>query len=344
VQTEAKRTTDHAIRDQVGILNIAEGFFHSSVLFALLKLRIFELIGDRDKSVDELAADLKTSPQTLARLLNAGVALKLLECQSPCKYRLTPMSRSVLVPSVQEGFIGNWVRNLSYFQAALSKLDEAVLTSGPTVDSSLHLGTDQIQTDSFIMAMHDYASLRGKELARYLDTSRCESLLDLGCGPGTYAFHLGMVNPNLKLYLMDLRPVLQIARQLQTKYMIRNNIQYLACDILRDDISGQYDLILVSNTLHMLGHEVSSALIERLYKSVKPGGSLVIQAQFLRDDMTGERWPVLLDLIQLCITDSGANHSVAQTKSWMEDAGFRDLEFHPMSLLNSNSFLRGFKR
>lgn len=70
----------------------------------------------------------------------------------------------------------------------------------------------------------------------------------------------------------------------------------------------------------------------------------MIQAQLLRDDLQGDRWPVLLDLVQLCITSTGANHSVSQTRRWMEEAGFQDCTFRSMSLLNSNSFLRAYKR
>lgn len=63
-------------REQLEVLSIAEGFFQSSILFALLKLKIFECIGEESKTLDELAAVLDTRPETIARLLNAGVVLK----------------------------------------------------------------------------------------------------------------------------------------------------------------------------------------------------------------------------------------------------------------------------
>lgn len=42
-------------------------------------------------------------------------------------------------------------------------------------------------------------------------------------------------------------------------------------------------------------------------------------------------------------TQAGRNHSVSETRSWMEDAGFSNLQFCPMSLFNENSFLRGYR-
>ena len=331
------------IRNQIEILSLAEGFFHSSVLFALLKLRVFESIGDKSKTLKDLADELNTRTDTLLRLLRAGVALKLLESKDEVVFQAAPVAQSVLLPSSGDNYLGNWIGNLDYFRAALARLDEAVLTSRPTIEPSAHLGSDAKSTREFTLAMHNYASLRGRELAHFLDTSDCRTLLDLGCGPGTYAFHLGVCNPNMKLYLLDLPAVLEVAREVQARYQLENEVHYLPQDALAEEISGSYDMILVSNTLHMLGENASRKLIKRLYPSVNRGGSLVIQAQFLGNHCLQGRWPILLDLIQLCITSEGRNHSVDETKSWLSEAGFEGVEYCPMTLLNTNSFLRGYK-
>ena len=332
-----------SLRDRLTTLGIAESFFQSSILFALAKLRIFELIGDDDKPLDELAAEVGARPETLARLLNAGVMLNLLETRDGCSYRAAALAHSVLLPSAGEAYLGDWIRNLAYFNLAMSNLDQAVLKSEPTFDPLTHLGADPGKTREFTLAMHAYAAIYGSELAHYLDTTGCTSLLDLGCGPGTYAFYLGMKNPGLCLYLLDFPGVLRVAEEVQAKYALHNDVYYLPADAVQDEIPGQYDLILVSNTLHQLGPDASTQLLKRLYRSVKPGGSLVIQARFLRDDRLGDKVPVLLDLLELCITQAGRNHSVSETRSWMEDAGFSNLQFCPMSLFNENSFLRGYR-
>jgi SAM-dependent methyltransferase len=330
-------------KNQIEVLSIAEGFFQSSILFALLKLKIFERIDMGSKTLHELAAELGARPETLSRLLNAGVVLKLLESKDGINFRIAPMCRTVLSPSDDEHYLGDWIRSLDYFCAPLQKLDEAVLNSGPTIEPLAHLGEDKESTRSFTLSMHNYASLRGKELADFLSTTGCKSLLDLGCGPGTYAFHLGMRNPGLELYLVDHPVVLETAKEIQTKFSLKNDIHYLPLDALKDDIPGSYDIILVSNMLHGLGENASRILIKRLYNSVNHSGSLVIQAQYLRDDRLGGRWPVFLDLIQLCVTDNGRNHSPLETRRWLEEAGFRNIEFCAMTLLNTNSYLLGYK-
>jgi cyclopropane fatty-acyl-phospholipid synthase-like methyltransferase len=331
------------IKDQLEVLSIAEGFFQSSILFSLLKLRVFERVGEESKTLAELASELKSRPETLARLLNAGVVLKLLESKDGTSYRVGRAFRSTLLPSAGEKYLGDWISNLDYFRSALSELDQAILKSAPTVNPSHHLGADKEQTREFTLAMHNYASLRGKELAHFLHTTGCKTLLDLGCGPGTYAFHLGMRNPDLQLYLLDLPEVLEVAREVQSRYPMKNEVHYLPKDATQEEVPGSYDMILVSNTLHMLGEEASRLLIRRLFDSINQRGSLVIQAQYLQDSRLGGRWPVFLDLIQLCITSAGRNHSVSETKTWLEEAGFTNIQYRSMSIYNTNSFLRGYK-
>ena len=331
------------IRSQIEVLSIAESFFQSSALFALVKLRVFELIGEGDKTLHELAAAIGARPETLARLLNAGVALNLLESKDGLSFRVASPGRPVLLPSAGENYLVDWIRNLDYFRLALSRLDEAVLKSGPTIDPATHLGADRDRTREFAMAMHNASAARGKELAHFLDTTGVKTFLDLGCGPGTYAFYLGLHNSDLQLYLLDLPGPLEVAKEVQARYSIKNEVHYLPLDAVTDDIPGSYDMILVSNTLHMLGEQASRELIKRLYRSLNQDGSLVIQAQYIRDDLPHQRWPIHVDLIQLCTTARGRNHSVGETKRWLEEAGFVNIEFCSMSTFNTNSFLRGYR-
>ena len=332
------------VRDQIAVLDVAHGFFETSVLFALLKLRVFELLGDQVRTAEELGDELGARPETLTRLMNAGVALDLLESSDGSSYRVQDALRSVLLPSGGENYLGDWLRNMEMFRDALSRLDQGVLASGPTVDPRAHIGTNPQETRDFTLAMHNYAVVRGRELASFLDTTGAQTLLDLGCGPGTYAFHLAQANPALELYLLDLPGVLEVAKEVAVRYALPGPVHYLPIDVTSDEpIPGEYDIVLVSNTLHMLGESDSRELLRRLYPTVASGGSLVIQAQFLNNDKMGARWPIFLDLIQLCITPRGRNHTEGETRWWMEEAGFQDVGACPMTLLNTNGYLRGYR-
>ena len=120
-------------------------------------------------------------------------------------------------------------------------------------------------------------------------------------------------------------------------------MEFLPLDAVENEIPGCYDLVLASNVLHVLGEATSRDLLKRLHRSVNPGGSLVVQARFLNDDGASGEPALFLDLLQLCITQAGRNHSVAETRMWFEEAGFVRVEFGQLPLLNANSFLRGYR-
>jgi SAM-dependent methyltransferase len=328
-------------RSQIDLLRIAEGFFGSRILFALNRLGVFEAIGDGTLSAAEIGARIGADVPHLTRLLRAGALLELLVATDDVGYRVPERWQPLLSDPETDTYLGNWLRFLSYLDSSLGELDRAVTAGGPA--APLLEVKDRPDLREFTLAMHNYAALRGRELQEYLDTSACRTLLDVGCGPGTYAFQLGLRNPDLALHLVDLPEILEIAAEVQARYPLRNAVHYLPLDLEHEDVSGSYDLVLVSNTLHMLGERESRRLLRRLYPVVAPGGSLVVQAQYLNDDRMGGRWPIFLDLVQLCVTREGRNHTVAETTAWLEEAGFTDIQYCPMSAFNTNAFLRAYR-
>ena len=130
--------TDYEIKkDQLKVLSIAEGSYNSSILFALLKLKIFERIGDNGKTLNDLALSLDVQPDTLARLLNAGVVVELLETSDRITYKVSPACRSVLLPSAERGLLPleTGFDTFRIFCLALFKLDKLSLSLGRVVDS-----------------------------------------------------------------------------------------------------------------------------------------------------------------------------------------------------------------
>ncbi len=332
-----------AIRDQISILSKVEGFFEASVMFALLRLDLFESLGQREASTKQLSRETGADSGRLGRLLRCAATMGFLESRDGENFRLSKPARVVLLKGSPEFYLGDWLHFLHTLYGVFAQLDEAVLAGHPIFDLAGELEAKPGVARSFNRAMDTYSRLRGRELADYLDLSGTTSLLDLGCGPGTYAYHLAVKNPRLELYLADLPAVIEETRRLGQWADLQNPIQYLPLDVLGDEVSGSYDVILVSNTLHMLGHQASRELMSRLFPRVKPGGSLVVQAQFLGNRGLGHRWPAILDLIMLCGSQRGENHTVEETCLWLKEAGFEEAEHCPLSLLNTNSYLRAHK-
>ena len=333
-----------AIRDQIEILSKVEGFFESSVIFALLRLGMFEEIGLEERSIGELSKKTGADGQRLGRLLRAAVTMGILDSGDGKRFSLSKPAKNVMVETLSESYLADWIRFLDHLYTVFAKLDQSIwVNKGPVFDLTEELQETPEVANSFSRAMETYARLRGRELADYLNLAGSKSLLDVGCGPGTYSFYLALKNPKLKLVLLDFPSVLEETESLSRWRDIPNPIEYLPLNLIEDDIPGQYDTVLISNTLHMLGHKASQELIKRLFPVVNNSGKLVIQAQFLGTNGLGRRWPAILDLIMLTGSSLGENHTVEQTLEWMSEAGFLEIEHCDLSLLNTNSVVTGRK-
>jgi hypothetical protein len=152
-----------------------------------------------------------------------------------------------------------------------------------------------------------------------------------------------MENPDLRVTLADVPGVLEVAREIQSRYALIHQVDYLPMDASCDAIAGTYDIVLASNFLQCFHEKDRTALLARIFQAINPGGSLVVQAQHLQPDRVGVRWAVFVDLNLLCTTRDGRNHTIAETKNWLTDAGFVNLECNPMSVFGTMSYVRGYR-
>jgi len=318
-------------RQQIEVLAKAEGALEASVLFALGRLGVFRALAGEDRSASEIAGEVDCNADRLERLLRAGVAIGALTDHGGGRYGARPAYQAVLGDPEADTFLGDWLAFLSRLTPRMLELAEVVRSGAPR---SAWPVDDE---DGAVMAraMHAYARARGLEIADRIDLSSARTVVDLGCGSGAYGIALAERAPHVSLTLVDLPEVVPTVRATVARHpSIAGRVEVVGADIFDFEPPEPADVVLVSNTLHMLGPELSASLIARTRRLLVPGGRLVIQAQFLDAGRLGPRWSVLLDVIQLAITTSGANHSVAETVSWLEHAGFGSISYIDTPLWN----------
>ncbi|RPI29147.1 MAG: methyltransferase [Acidobacteria bacterium] len=327
--------------NQVRLISLAEGFLYANVLFALHRLGVFRLLDSGPKTLPELAAVMGCDEHRLMRALRGGLVTRLLEVDHENRYQVSGVVKDTLGPAADPS-LDAWMWFLYSVQPAICQLDKTVLSGQPIFHFFSQLNQAEIR--QFSLAMHNYAKSRGADLPNFLDLSGYKTLLDVGTGPGTYAFELAAKYRQLEISLLDLPSVLEVAKEIEAHYSLENQPHYLPLDFGREEIPGKYDVVLVSNTLHTIGPASSRALLKRLYSNVNSAGCLVVQAQFIPDHQPATRcWPVVFDLILMSITPTGENHGLNETIEWLKEAGFLNVASCRMSLLNTNSYVIGYR-
>jgi 8-O-methyltransferase len=330
------------VRNQVAVLQVAEKVFDAAVLFALFELGVFRLLVDGPRSGDDLHREVGGDAESLRGLLDAAVALGILS-RAEEGYAADEALRDCLGREAAPAYLGEWVAFLHALAGPLVRVAETVRTGRPAGTTLEGAGEDGVAARRLTRAMDAYARGRGLELADHLDWSDTRTLLDLGCGPGTYALAIAERYPAIRATLLDLPGPIAEARRIAAARGQAGALHFLAADALAWVPEHGYDTVLVSNLLHMLGPPRARALLGRCYAMVNPGGRIIVQAQYLNDDRTSPRWATLLNLILRVATPDGRNHSVGETAEWLRGAGFTGVEHLRLSLLNVNSVLIGLR-
>ena len=103
-------------------------------------------------------------------------------------------------------------------------------------------------------------------------------ILNVGCGPGSLAFHALDWYPKAQVVAVDQDPVLLAIGQ-QVARSKTGDIQFLQADIRELDWwaaqDGVFDLVISANALHWLSAESLSTTYRRIFAALKPGGWLM---------------------------------------------------------------------
>jgi ubiquinone/menaquinone biosynthesis C-methylase UbiE len=297
----------------VEIRKIWGGFQASRVLITANNLRIFDHL-NKQKTAGEIANKIKGDGRATEILLDALAGLGFLRKQHG-RYKNAAIASRLLV-SGSSYYQGDIIRHIDSLWDRWQDLDKIVKTGKPSQKSRNH--------EAFILGMHNLAVIRAKEIVREIGLTGIKKALDLGGGPGTYAIELAL--NGLMVTLFDLPETVKIARDVVSRSKASDrNIKFVGGDFLRDEIGDGYDLVLVSQILHMFSDKVNISLMKKCRRALSNNGKMVVQDFFINEARTQPVCSSLFAINMLVNTDGGRTYSPAEIKGWLSKAGFRSI-------------------
>jgi 3-hydroxy-5-methyl-1-naphthoate 3-O-methyltransferase len=174
--------------------------------------------------------------------------------------------------------------------------------------------------------MHRNAGPTAKALAAAVGTKGLRQMLDVGGGSGAYSIAFAQANSELKAEVLDLAPVVRIAKRHIGEAGLSQRVTTRVGDLTKDDFGQGYDLILLSAICHMLDEEQNRDLFRRSWQALAPGGRLVIRDFILDEDKTSPRGGAIFAVHMLVQTRGGSNYSEQEYREWLKAAGFSRVE------------------
>jgi methylase of polypeptide subunit release factors len=88
-------------------------------------------------------------------------------------------------------------------------------------------------------------------LLQHIQVGSAKSLLDLGAGDGSYALAILEKNPGLRITVFDRPAMIKAAMIRAFNSDVITKIKFVAGDFFTDDFGGPYDIIFLSNIIHI---------------------------------------------------------------------------------------------
>lgn len=319
------------VMKEIEILNdIGSAFMKSQVLLVANYYDLFTRIGEHCLTVDDVAQLLGTDRRATRMLLDALVGLEYLEKQDG-SYKNSDVSKRLLVRG-SDFYQGDSLRHRYRQWFNWSALREVMKTgSPPDTLVTEYPEPEEHRTRDFALFMANSGRLKAEQLAEQLDIQDTKLLLDLGGGPGAYACAFARKNPDLRVVVYDTPDVCAFAEEQISLAGLSGRVTTLAGDFLTDDLGVGYDLIFVSNIVHIHAPDQIRSILSKCFESLIPGGRIMVKDFFMKEDRSGSLFSLLFAINMLVRTQAGDTYTFDQIEREMVEAGFTSLKRVPFT-------------
>lgn len=305
------------------IRQLAWGHTGPLILEAAIRHKVFDLLDQGPKTVEEISAASGSSVRGLRAIMNALVGMQMLNREDG-HYSLASESAEFLVRG-KPGYLGGVIKHTSRQLIPMwLRLSDIVHAGGPAAGVNQQ-GPGSEFFQEFVEDIFPMSYPAAQNLARALGVASANApvkVLDLAAGSGVWSIALAEVSPRLTVTAVDWPGVLDVTRRVATRRGVVDRYTFIAGDLLKANFGTGHHIATLGHILHSEGEERSRALLRKTRDALAPGGTIAI-AEFLVDEDRRGPLPSLIFAVNMLVaTDYGDTYSFPEIASWLKDAGF----------------------
>lgn len=295
-------------------------FNAARAIMAGAELGIYEAIGKKSRTADEIATECKTNAHATKQLLNCLVGIGYLSWSDE-KYSLKTKYHKWLLKESESNLISKLRFQLIEWNW-MAMLEDYVRT-GNTLQ--LHNSVNEKEWNLYQEGMRDLSANAAKELAGKIPMAKnATSMLDIGGSHGLYSIELCKKYPELKSIILELPAAIESASAIAKRYDTTGRVSYKGGNALEDDLGSElYDLVMINNVVHHFTPEQNNALAQKIARALKPGGIFII-GEFIRAEKPGEGGVIAsASGLYFSVISASGNWSADEIESWQKNAGLK---------------------
>ena len=288
--------------------------------------KIFDTLTAGPRTAGEVSKQTGASERGVRILMNALTGLELLHKKGE-KYELTPESEAFLISNKPGSLVGFFPMAMRQIIPLWLKLDEIVRSGRPSeARNQAEKGTEFFSGLVENIIPMSYPSAQA--LADHLQIAGRNApmrVLDIAAGSGIWGIILAQKSPQVEVTAVDWEGMIPTTKRITQKFGVGSQFRFIEGDIGEVDFGTGYDVATLGHILHSEGQERSQQLLQKTARSLKPGGTIAI-ADWLVNDQRTEPLPSLMFAVQMLVnTEGGDTFSFNEIKSWLEEAGFKNV-------------------
>ncbi|MEM7528160.1 MAG: methyltransferase [Pseudomonadota bacterium] len=272
------------------LFDLTAGFVYSQVLAALLRLELFEVLAEGPRETADLAAGAGLSDAAMARLLEGGAALGLVERAADgiggaARWRLGLAGAALRANPGAMAMIRH--HDMLYRDIA----DPLALLRGetdpeigrfwayardPGGQGKLAQGFGPDAVDAYSALMAASQAFIAEDVLDRLPLRRFRRLLDIGGGEGAFLSAAAARAPRLELRLFDLPAVADRARARFASLGLNDRAEAHGGDFFADPLPVGADAISLVRVLYDHDDAFALALLRRAREALPTGGTLIL--------------------------------------------------------------------
>ena len=312
------------------VSHIAFGFMASKALFAGLHIDVFTLLAAGAKSSKQIADEADIPMNRVTTLMTALTSVGLVDRDDEDEiYSNSPGAEAFLAKGAKYEF-GDYLRYQidQQMYPLLGQLNEVLdgTLDPDSIDSYQHWMADPEQASIYCEAQHAGSLGPGRTLARLVDLSEADTLLDVGGGTGAMSIRLLEAYPKLISTIIDFPNVAEIGWQFIATAGMVDRIRYIPSNALVAEWPKEQGAILMSYLFSGIPGAEVSRLVDYAFDCLAAGGSFMVHDFMVENDRTGPPMAALWQLQHMAFTPEARSVTPGWLRTRLEDAGFVDIQ------------------
>jgi precorrin-6B methylase 2 len=316
------------------LCEIMNGYIYSQTLVTACDLQLFTYLSrNHGATRDDLQRDLRLSGHCTRVLMLAACAVGLVRREAESgRYYNSQLAEKVLVagsphsmlPFVQFNYQVQQ-RGSRHLTKALKENRNAGLDEFPGSGTTLYhrlVGYPELE-DLFQEAMGAYTRL-SPQMLEFREFSEIRRLLDVGGGDGSNAIRLCRLFPQVRITILEIPTVVQIARGAVDRAGLADRIRCEEGDMFAHRWPAGHDAAMLSHVVEIFSQAKIRHLYAKAYESLPPKGKLFVWTIMANDAETAALQAAKSSIYFLCVASGeGMAYPAKEHEHLMKAVGFR---------------------